>query len=1085
MLGEKQQGWLKKKSKHFLGIWQKRYFVVNLDKAELEYFEKGNSEYIKTAKPNGSIQFTDIIAVEPETKSQSDFIVSIRTDTNYRSKERKFLLRAPNAESMHNWIRHLKNAIIGHKRSASCLPPGIERSPLKLGSSVRRTGSITSLSSGHGHTHKFARMNGKVPNNGKSSSGNSQTPFSAPITPLSSSNTRAFMGSGRQSTRDSVPKLKNTAQVLGLLGSKEGWLEKRGVGISSNVKEIGSAQVSKTEFFIVGPNRKLEINAPNEEISVLFHPTNSTSEIRDQWIGYFDRLIAHLDGRRVSFSGEKVNNVPSSIIVTTYDILLPKARSVTSQNSGDSGSRQPIEFPSHISVQLVAIQRFMSATLQADEWLLANPHPYGWETKPPGEFLQSLSDGVLIARFFQALEPYVLDERALNLPLPQACRQNRSERKRKDSIRKRSVLGYDGNMNGGPMKEESNLKPGENNERNRSPSPGIRKDRQSPTNHISSGSPFAMNRRPSENSIGTNTSNGELNEHEMSENLTLIIQSCRPIGLNVSLKPMHVLEADLNLDYAVKVIDFLWKLINRHVEKDLNVIRSKHLLELVIRQFKLPDPKDWEDVHLRRIKAISPSIVMKMLKAELIHRLDRMTLEKFRKRDEAFHLVVAIGGLLAAAKPKHQDPILKILSEVISSIDSATLAEEDRDDVESKEEKNGPLMLNNSIDKMETESSGLQSPDTELSKTKFMESVAGKADDGGGQKEKVKKEKRSAEDGLLLTFEQLGILQHAVVSMLDECDGLKEQEDVGMNLWCSFVFQRSVIPGQTPGIKEPYLSSDRLEILKQTPKRARDERILIEWINSLLESFMGAKDSTKKIASTSDKKNTKVSFAGMTKMLKASSSRTPTLSSTNELKSDSSVVKNKSLINRFIMEDGGLLLLKILDMLEPGSVDWEKIGFEPMTLFQRSFNYNSIVKVASLEPFMLQLNFIGGEDLGNGNRKLTLALLWQLMRYHLYTFLEQVHKVSVNRGGGLVLAIRDGETRFSDKHVLAWANEIIEEAYELRGEPEIPDGKFSLTSKCKIRSFKEDHLKDSIYFMLLIWAMKPLSIKWSFVAPGS
>mmetsp|Transcript_30053 Transcript_30053/g.48924 ORF Transcript_30053/g.48924 Transcript_30053/m.48924 type:complete len:611 (+) Transcript_30053:1047-2879(+) len=558
---------------------------------------------------------------------------------------------------------------------------------------------------------------------------------------------------------------------------------------------------------------------------------------------------------------------------------------------------------------------------------------------------------------------------------------------------------------------------------------------------------------------------------------------------------------------------------------------------------------------------------MKMLKAELIHRLDRMTLEKFRKRDEAFHLVVAIGGLLAAAKPKHQDPILKILSEVISSIDSATLAQEDRDDVESKEEKNGPLMLNNSIDKMETESSGLQSPDTELSKTKFMESVAGKADDGGGQKEKVKKEKRSAEDGLLLTFEQLGILQHAVVSMIDECglgkaahlratqtslkDGLKEQEDVGMNLWCSFVFQRSVIPGQTPGIKayrnyerfawkralmrfwdkilvlcvtslgkdifkEPYLSSDRLEILKQTPKRARDERILIEWINSLLESFMeqaamnnssgmqvsppGAKDSTKKIASTSDKKNTK-----------ASSSRTPTLSSTNELKSDSSVVKNKNQdieyeqsmfqsqitakahshipLRRiknlgFIMEDGGLLLLKILDMLEPGSVDWEKIGFEPMTLFQRSFNYNSIVKVASLEPFMLQLNFIGGEDLGNGNRKLTLALLWQLMRYHLYTFLEQVHKVSVNRGGGLVLAIRDGETRFSDKHVLAWANEIIEEAYELRGEPEIPDGKFSLTSKCKIRSFKEDHLKDSIYFMLLIWAMKPLSIKWSFVAPG-
>ena len=56
-----------------------------------------------------------------------------------------------------------------------------------------------------------------------------------------------------------------------------------------------------------------------------------------------------------------------------------------------------------------------------------------------------------------------------------------------------------------------------------------------------------------------------------------------------------------------------------------------------------------------------------------------------------------------------------------------------------------------------------------------------------------------------------------------------------------------------------------------------------------------------------------------------------------------------------------------------------------------------------------------GNDIVNGNKKLTLALIWQLMRYHLVSFLEGLRKNSSLAGG----------KPLTDADIVSWANETV------------------------------------------------------------
>jgi len=78
----------------------------------------------------------------------------------------------------------------------------------------------------------------------------------------------------------------------------------------------------------------------------------------------------------------------------------------------------------------------------------------------------------------------------------------------------------------------------------------------------------------------------------------------------------------------------------------------------------------------------------------------------------------------------------------------------------------------------------------------------------------------------------------------------------------------------------------------------------------------------------------------------------------------------------------GLVLLRVFDKISPGSVDWTKVNQkEPLNKFKRVENANYAITVGKSLKFSLV--GIAGSDLVDGNKTLTLALVWQMMRFHI------------------------------------------------------------------------------------------------------
>lgn len=75
------------------------------------------------------------------------------------------------------------------------------------------------------------------------------------------------------------------------------------------------------------------------------------------------------------------------------------------------------------------------------------------------------------------------------------------------------------------------------------------------------------------------------------------------------------------------------------------------------------------------------------------------------------------------------------------------------------------------------------------------------------------------------------------------------------------------------------------------------------------------------------------------------------------------------------------MLLKILERVKPGCIDWNKVEMNPNNHFKKVDNANYAVKVAK-EEFKFSLVGIGGADIVAGNKMLTLTLIWQLVYRH-------------------------------------------------------------------------------------------------------
>merc|ERR1711933_480046 len=85
----------------------------------------------------------------------------------------------------------------------------------------------------------------------------------------------------------------------------------------------------------------------------------------------------------------------------------------------------------------------------------------------------------------------------------------------------------------------------------------------------------------------------------------------------------------------------------------------------------------------------------------------------------------------------------------------------------------------------------------------------------------------------------------------------------------------------------------------------------------------------------------------------------------------------------------GLVLLKVIDKIEPGSVKWrKKVERKPNNKFKKINNTNYAVDLG--KQMKLSLVSVGGTDITARNKKLILGFTWQLMRYHMLKFLASL-----------------------------------------------------------------------------------------------
>jgi len=166
----------------------------------------------------------------------------------------------------------------------------------------------------------------------------------------------------------------------------------------------------------------------------------------------------------------------------------------------------------------------------------------------------------------------------------------------------------------------------------------------------------------------------------------------------------------------------------------------------------------------------------------------------------------------------------------------------------------------------------------------------------------------------------------------------------------------------------------------------------------------------------------------------------------------------KDLYMNSLFEDvkDGLGLLKVIDHIHPGLVDWKQVEKQPSNKFKKVSNNNYAVVLGKAKELNLSLVGIGGSDIVDGNKKLILGFVWQLMRHHTLKFLAEVQ--SKKFGGKPV----------TDEMIIAWANDTVKQS-----------GKDT-----KMASFKDSSLADSLFFIDLLAAVEPRVIAWENVNEG-
>jgi plastin-1 len=154
----------------------------------------------------------------------------------------------------------------------------------------------------------------------------------------------------------------------------------------------------------------------------------------------------------------------------------------------------------------------------------------------------------------------------------------------------------------------------------------------------------------------------------------------------------------------------------------------------------------------------------------------------------------------------------------------------------------------------------------------------------------------------------------------------------------------------------------------------------------------------------------------------------------------------------------GTVLLQAYDKVIPGSVNWRHANKPPasggeMMRFKAVENTNYAVELGKQNAFSLV--GIQGADITDGQRTLTLGMVWQLMRKDIVSTLSS-------------LAQRLGKREISDADMIRWANDMSK-----RG------GRNSA-----VRSFKDSSLGSGVFLLDVLNGMKSSYVDYELVLSG-
>ena len=154
----------------------------------------------------------------------------------------------------------------------------------------------------------------------------------------------------------------------------------------------------------------------------------------------------------------------------------------------------------------------------------------------------------------------------------------------------------------------------------------------------------------------------------------------------------------------------------------------------------------------------------------------------------------------------------------------------------------------------------------------------------------------------------------------------------------------------------------------------------------------------------------------------------------------------------------GTILLQAYDKVMPGSVNWRHVNKAPasgaeLMRFKAVENTNYAIELG--KQFRFSLVGVQGADITDGQRTLTLGLVWQLMRRDISETLS-------------ALAQRLGKREITDAEMVKWANEQAKKG-----------GRGS-----SIRSFKDQAIGTGIFLLDVLSGMKSTYVDYDLVTSG-